>query len=67
MSTKTLLESDQFQNYVCHALMKIRDNVLCDVTLASAKGQRVKAHKVILSAAASDASDAASSSFFRNL
>ena len=44
--------------YLCHAKIKMRGNELWDVTPASVDGQKLKAHKVILSA---------SSIFFKKL
>ena len=58
MSTDTMLKFDLFQKYLSQAQRKMRDNEFCDVTLASADGQKFKAHKVILSA---------SSHLFKNL
>ena len=42
--------TDKFQNYLGQAQIKMRNNELCDVCLASVDGQKFKANKIILSA-----------------
>ena len=50
MSTGTQFIFNNFQNFACEAQKNMRNNELCDVTLASTDGHKFKAHKVILAA-----------------
>ena len=49
MSRNTGLKTDYFQNFVCKARNKMKNNEFCDVTLVSEDYQQFQAHKVILS------------------